>query len=239
MKERPIIFSPHSVQGILAGRKSQTRRVWKKQPIKIMTPTPQFKDTEPGDLFICPDLFPTDNGPVGWVICECTAIGNYHHMGSQAFVEKHSPYGLAGDRLWVKEPWAYFGGDEYLYQKHKPSLAFKATWFEDRCEWPQFAQSIGYIPGDKWRNAMFMPRWASRITLEIVAVRVERVQQISVEDCIAEGMHTNLRESEACGELVDQYHKVWDEINAKNGDGWEKNPWVWVIEFKRVEEGHA
>ena len=83
-------------------------------------------------------------------------------------------------------------------------------------------------------TAMFMPRWASRITLEITDVRVQRVQAISVEDCIAEGMSTTLREHEACTDLVDQYHYLWDGLNAKRGFGWDANPWVWAISFRRV-----
>lgn len=77
-----------------------------------------------------------------------------------------------------------------------------------------------------------MPRWASRITLEIVSVRVERLQDISAEDCIAEGLSTNLREHDAVCDLRDQFAALW--TSTYGPDSWSANPWVWVVEFKRV-----
>jgi hypothetical protein len=77
-----------------------------------------------------------------------------------------------------------------------------------------------------------MPRWASRITLEITGVRVERVQEISLDDCYAEGIL--LTDEKRLSRLRFYYAKLWDSINAKRGFGWDKNPWVWVLEFKRI-----
>jgi hypothetical protein len=137
-------------------------------------------------------------------------------------------YGKPSDQLWVKETWAI--AKEY---DHLPGSKI-----------PKFSRSLlkiwyladGPKPGwaGRTRAARFMPHWgASRITLKIVKVRVERVQEVSLEDAIAEGV-TN-EDHMMQGFSVFYFHKLWDEINAKRGFGWDINPWVWVIEFKRVE----
>jgi hypothetical protein len=81
----------------------------------------------------------------------------------------------------------------------------------------------GEIAGHKWTPSIFMPRALSRITLKVIEVRVQRVQDINVEDTRAEGV-----------DYVANYHKLWDSLNAKRGFGWDLNPWVWVIHFKRL-----
>jgi hypothetical protein len=132
------------------------------------------------------------------------------------------PYGAAGDRLWVRETWGYCCGVH-----GKP---------------PECDQScIGYraenhnIDEEHWRPSIFMPRWASRITLEIVKIRAERVQAIDNHESWLEGIpdfeNWTLRE----GVARDEFSRLWDSINAARGYGWDTNPWVWVIEFKRVQ----
>ncbi len=103
-------------------------------------------------------------------------------------VDVRCPYGVHGDRLWVRETWAYFGGAEYLYQRDPSMVVYKATRADDLRvpEWAS-ADEPG-CDGGRWRPSIFMPRWASRITLEITEVRVERVQDISEEDAVAEGI---------------------------------------------------
>jgi hypothetical protein len=138
------------------------------------------------------------------------------------------PYGVPGDRLWVRETWA----------KLDDELIYKADGFVDD----------GSL---KWRPAIHMPRWASRTTMEITAVRVERLQDISLDDLIAEGLF-GLWETQdweyACiwrdapNTSKKIYMKVlerfWDSINSKRpGCSWADNPWVWVVAFKRVEAG--
>ena len=214
MKERPILFSAPMVRAILEGRKSQTRRVVKPQPF------------------------------AGWYPSKCTnGWGFCHPQGEAPAVLFQCPYGVPGDRLWVRETWAYFNADEDLYQKNKGALAFRATWDSDRCEWPQFARAISYIPGDRWRPSIHMPRWASRITLEITDVRVERLQEISEEDALAEGVREIGGNFEGCYEFCDRlsgtnardcFGRGWDSINAKRGSGWDANPWVWAISFRRL-----
>ncbi|GAB6276276.1 MAG: hypothetical protein SAMD01599839_08160 [Rectinema sp.] len=100
-------------------------------------------------------------------------------------------------------------------------------------------------PGEspcRWRSPLFMPRWAARILLEVVSVRVERLQDISPADCIAEGMDGSTilfsNPDEPCDDVGisvhEQFFELWDSLNAKRGYGVDMNPWVWVIEFKRV-----
>jgi hypothetical protein len=87
--------------------------------------------------------------------------------------------------------------------------------------------------GVKWRPSIFMPRWASRITLEVVDVRVERVQEIGNVDALKEGT-PDLRTKENGWDMRDCFRSLWNTINQKRGYGWEKNPWVFVICFKRI-----
>lgn len=164
MKERPIIFSGEMVRAILAGRKTQTRRVIKPQPV-IQDGVAFFKTGQ------------------------------------------RCPYGQIGDRMWVREAWIRNSGVP-AYRADDPS-------------WP------GETP--KWKPSIHMPRWASRITLEIVNVRVERLQDITVGDAWAEGCPNS-----DVNVIPDWFIPLWAGINAARGNGWDDNPWVWAIEFKRV-----
>jgi hypothetical protein len=129
------------------------------------------------------------------------------------------PYGQPGDRLWVRETWQCFkpNTEEIINPNtvNIRALAYRAT-----NEWR-----------GKWRPSIHMPRWASRITLEITAVRVERLQDIGEVDAMREGDPT-------CENThIDWFRALWDSINAKRGYSWESNPWVWVVEFQRIREG--
>jgi hypothetical protein len=138
------------------------------------------------------------------------------------------PYGGVGDRLWVRETWAV----NSLWDDRKPSQIPSSSgmagqkqlvWYSDR-------PKLDYQ--GKTRPSLFMPRWASRITLEITEVRVERLQEITESDAKAEG-------ADCCPNAVSDYRHhfmvLWDSRNAKRGYGWDKNPWVWVISFKVVK----
>ena len=118
------------------------------------------------------------------------------------------PYGQPGDRLWVKETFAM-------------AIPAGASIHAERK--PVYRADGEVVP--KWKPSIFMPRWASRITLEIVNVRVERLQGIGGTDAFAEG-----------GFTVTQFIELWNSINASRGYGWDANPWVWIIEFKRIEQ---
>lgn len=139
------------------------------------------------------------------------------------------PYGKPGDRLWVRETWAPF---EYDYEGVKPSEL-------PRCQIVYFADQTRKLSGDRWRPSIFMPRWASRITLEITDVRVERLQDISEEDAKAEGIwyHDGLgvghsgwrydRESDVYKTACEAYFALWVKINGL--ESLKANPWVWVV----------
>lgn len=139
--------------------------------------------------------------------------------------ELTSPFGRVGDRLFVKETWRVFGGREYEYQQDPKSLQFKAT-------------DEGHHTLD-WRPSIHMPRWASRITLEITNIRVENLQDISEEDAKAEGCLPLVEEdgSVTCGRRKTVFTRLWNSLHKKDGFEWDKNHWVWVIEFKKIETG--
>lgn len=132
----------------------------------------------------------------------------------------HCPYGKPGERLWVRETWR--SSDE------RQQIIYKADYAEFECKM-------------KWRSAIHMPRWASRITLEIVSVRVERLRDISENDAMAEGVYPvdfsgqehpdnpvlSLRQYRA------GFEEAWEHINGTCS--WDLNPWVWVIEFKDAQ----
>ena len=145
------------------------------------------------------------------------------------------PYGQRGDRLWVKETWRVCGGKEYEYQQDPSQVMYRATHQEDG--FPFTWES--YV----WRPSIYMPRWASRILLDVTAIRVERLQDISEADALAEGI-TPKWEPGCSGRLMEAlggfsfrpaasaYAELWEQINGPGS--WDANPWVWVIEFKRV-----
>lgn len=129
-----------------------------------------------------------------------------------ASIREYCPYGKVGDRLWVKETFKII--DSFVWYK---------------------ADGM-YIKKRKWKPSIFMPHWASRITLEVVDIRVERVQDISREDVIAEGCEGMQGEPREKSLPVHQvvFADLWDSINAKRGYGWDMNPFVWVIVFKQI-----
>jgi len=118
------------------------------------------------------------------------------------------PYGQPGDRLWVRETFVSDG--DYIGYRAERDPANDNAW---------------------WTPAIFMPRWASRINLEIVSVRVERIQSISEADAFAEGISGG----DWLGDPVGEFKKLWNSINKKRGFGWETNCWVWVLEFRRID----
>ena len=158
-----------------------------------------------------------------------------------------------GDTLWVRETWAdtngecgpmisyKAGGDRFLAD---PPSAFDCSKYPG-CKFTMWCGDLRRgEPGHSWRSPIHMPRWASRITLEVTGIRAERLNDISEEDArkegIADGGCRNCGENEPCGcdnpqpDPVDAFIFEWNMINAKRGYDWHTNPWVWVLGFKRV-----
>jgi hypothetical protein len=216
---RPILFSGAMVRALLDGRKTQTRRVVK-APKGLSNPAD----------FLC-----VRPGGVNW---KDEPVGPAVAFGPRDAVEwAYCPYGTIGDRLWVRETWAELA----LYSLDAEGVQEYRTVYRADGE----ADGLALV-GDRWRPSIHMPRWASRITLEITGVRVERVADISEADAVAEGTPGYTEYDYIPGEAVmepirgvsaqEEYRTLWDSINGKRpGCSWEANPWVWVLEFKRVE----
>lgn len=222
MADRPILFSAPMVRSILAGTKTQTRRAMKHQPGPHATVTvEEFNPTiidRHGDAQPGPEVF-----------------GAWWDDGEHALA---CPYGQPGDRLWVRETWRetsegrawHYAADGTVLPKQRDKelqafLAHRAPF-----TWESY----------KWRPSIHMPRAASRITLEVTGVRVERLQDIREADALAEGI-VRLPDGGFGLPAGEHYHHtdprlsylgLWEAIN---GDGSvEANPWVWVVEFRRL-----
>lgn len=153
---------------------------------------------------------PVDQDENGWYVQ--VPVTDARAPGMVFYERKyfHCPYGQPGDQLWVRETFDDVHG----------SVLYRAN--------PEDAEDFPPCGGKRchWKPSIFMPRWASRITLEIVGVRVERVQEITPDDARAEGVEHLYAPRNA-------FANLWDSINAKRGYGWDSNPWVWVVEFRR------
>lgn len=222
MKERPILFSTEMVQAILEGRKSQTRRV-----IKIPN---GIRRSSIGDSIYEGEI----DGLHQW----------YDSRGGNVFGFL-CPYGQPGDGLWVRETWGVcqLDGPDHITKEY-PNVLYRT----DSSTRLILCDGVWKYANDKfkWRPSIFMPRWASRITLEVVNVRVERVRDITEDDALAEGcvgspcgcdryMCTDCMNTGWIEPPTLDYMFLWNKINAKRGYGWDVNPWVWVVEFRKVE----
>lgn len=227
MRERPIIFSTGMVYAILDGRKTQTRRPVKPQPAgmlyHIAERSWQHAELIKGrerELFKCPYW---GVGTRLWVR-ETFALESCYEVGwyTPPF-DDGRPLNIHNDPI---------DGDKWWEQPH-----YKAT-----DPTPELEIGTG-DPGMKWSPSIYMPRWASRITLEILEVRVERVQEISEEDARAEGvcdipyMLPGENDLRLGPDFITRprFARLWDSLNAKRGLGWTENPWCWCISFRRIE----
>lgn len=239
MAERPILFNTAMVRALLAGTKTQTRRV-----VKPPRSRPAFVLLDHGNGWW---PYQSDDGE-----SELCDDGMEHPYTC--------PYGQPGDRLWVRETWQvaretldYETGGEYDVWEWPDELGDPRQFLNGDA---RFGTKAGLFyaadgkdenPGvfyDRtgldnktvldsreitWRPSIHMPRWASRILLEVTAVRVERLQDISHDDACAEGIESQKGGAAAC---IERYRDLWKSINGP--DSWNANPWVWVVEFKRV-----
>jgi hypothetical protein len=224
MKERPILFSGPMVRAILAGRKTQTRRIVK------------------------PGIVRYDNGDWPWGAEKALNPGGL------------CPYGNPGDRLWVRETFAIEcsvdGIDQPLpHDDGRPHRRHHHEHGESWWQQPHYratdpapelciTDKDGYeVPGVQWKPSIHMPRWASRITLRVTSVRVERLQAITGYDVVAEGVRAERCPCERCGQTSEMcpgteldhvcaFAKLWESINGARAP-WQSNPWVFVIGFER------
>lgn len=256
VKERPILFSSPMVQGILAGRKNMTRRV-----ICCACNTVHPDSSNPGKLL---GAWALSDPPYRWDGSSRLYRLRGPRPKAGDWIEEYQtdvddnatarvicPYGEPGDRLWVRETWAQ--GKPLSDGSPSCQVAYKADGIAGAWDGGRLFIHHGYIQGfadtslsgcwmglgrygGKWRPSIFMPRWASRITLEVTGVRVERVQEITEADAMGEGFApwTHRTEGEITGRR--QFLELWDKINGKrSGCDWGTNPWVWCVSFQRIE----
>ncbi|EBB0448452.1 hypothetical protein GID46_15345 [Salmonella enterica] len=210
MKERGMIFNAEMVRAILDGRKTQTRRV-------LAT----YQDA----VKFCPEW--DVNGKQIFIV-----LGEKDHTGMNPVITAiPCPFGQPGDRVWVRETFrVHSRATDVATLVYRASV--RNSWTEQTHRVPVAVCNKPATP-EKWTPSIHMPRWASRITLEITGVRVERLNSITESDAEAEGVTDT-----GFGDLlVDGYRYLWKSIYGE--ESWADNPWVWVIEFKRVKGGAA
>lgn len=220
VKERPILFSGLMVKAILENRKSQTRRILKPQ---IWSEA----ESTPGGCGYAWSPKGQKSSSFAWNTTE-KAVAEH-------VAKDYCPYGKLGDRLWVRETFRHYGNH------YNAGKSFALVQYEDSST---RSIEIAYPPQrDNWERKQagrFMPRWASRLTLEITGVRVERLQEISEADAIDEGMEREYLgkgkypTTDVYGSYTDAFAKLWDIVNGKAAP-WSSNPFVWIIEFKKLE----
>lgn len=224
MKERGMIFNAEMVRAILDGRKTQTRRIMAIQPEHSELGLRRVIDSKNG----------RDNGKYFWSQSDARGL----KMRSKVF---GCPYGEVGDRIWVRETYQgplfdYEHMESYLEDSSKFYKPEFCVYRADGKPAPEFYDADDNLHCG-WRPSIHMPRWASRITLEITDVRVERLRGLSEEDAKSEGIIPSAGGVLPGWEYRINFRDLWMDIYGTNN--WEANPWVWVIEFKRVEGGAA
>lgn len=248
VSEQPILMSAPMVRAILAGAKTQTRRLVKPQPVENYSVIGAVRESRGWS-------WPRPDG-------QCVGLETMSEL---------CPYGTPGDLLWVRETYAL----EHCVEPdqappHADWRPTKTSADPDEHRWiqphyratdppPALSYEDSADPRVRWRASIHMPRWASRITLRVTGVRVERLQDISREDAVAEGVEWNKCPTEQTQQSMDAqraahrigmaahyeawidyvggYHWLWESINGAGA--WNANPFVWVIEFLRVGEGAA
>ena len=218
MTDRPIIFGAPMIRAIFDGRKTVTRRLVTGHDVieerDDGTPWPYYTTWSHGD----------DGSP--WMAC---------------------PYGVPGDWLWVRETWRYHSWADVL--PRLPWIMYAADGAHRLCEripddWRERVRAVrvalsasknmaidGVARDRRWRSPRYMPRWASRLTLDVVSVRVERLHAITEEDAIREGVRP--ADALMAGTYRQAFADLWDSLNAKRAP-WASDPWVWRIEFRRA-----
>lgn len=240
-KERPLIFTTQMVKAILDGRKTMTRRI--------------LDYTHPAVTGFVP------NGEHGYWMGTARSVQIINQYITTFPFDIKCPFGKVGDRLWVREAFVPDPSADSDHWNDEDSQHTFYSW--DGCgskisELPKalktnehvcYKASVNHPELSLWHPNYRMPRWASRILLEITNIRVERLNQISKEDAIAEGCssygpfgeymgapHPTINDHyQAYSNPVNAFKSIWEHENGNTE--WDKNPWVWVIEFKAIEGG--
>jgi hypothetical protein len=219
VKERPILFSTPMVKAILEGKKTQTRRIVKVTKAQGST------------VNYCNDRFLNSHGYIA-------ADTDLMH-----FTRVNCPYGKVGDRLWCRETFwcdTREPNDCVIYAENPMQYKYRLEQYTGVCDSGHTTEFLEQHRFWKRKPSIFMPRWASRITLEITNIRVERLQDIGEEDAKAEGVNIlNLSPDEiykfgvfASMSNKQMFELLWNKINGEKS--WLENPFVWVIEFKKL-----
>lgn len=221
MKERGMIFNGEMVRAILDGRKTQTRRIMKNQPA--------------GDYPETPALIRNVGTGFQW-----------HGLYGESSIF-NCPLGSIGERIWVRETFrVHSRATDVATLVYRASV--RNSWTEQTHRVPVAVCNKPATP-EKWTPSIHMPRWASRLLLEITDVRVERLHNISERDALREGLFQLPASGRYCLQPGMQYFGMasrsakevysWLWASIYGEESWAANPWVWVIEFKRVEGGAA
>ena len=226
MKEHPILFNGEMVRAILEGQKTQTRRPMAPQP-----PEGHWWAETEAEQRLAAEYYPSTHG-------------------------RGCPYGIPGDHLWVRETFILEETDEvptdgrpYREMEEPGEFGqllvphYRAT--ESEPHIVPLDLSDDYDDCTRWRPSIHMPRWASRITLEVTDIRVERVQDVGQKDALAEGCPCGeltrkiiraLKHSSSGLAAIEWFADTWNAIYLDRGLGWDTNSWVWVVEFRHTEE---
>jgi hypothetical protein len=205
VRERPILFSAPMIRALLTNQKAQTRRVVQPQPPQQVESVKVVEYSSDQNRI---GRWSTQSHPEWIVTC---------------------PYGRPGDRLWVRETWRLNSED------YSPRTSIQGAFARDNVH---YRADEDWNVDAGWRPSIFMPRWASRLTLEISDIRVQRLDDISEDDAAAEGVEPEVDEAWEDDPDCPPSHRVgfrelWDRLNGPRGFGWDINPWVWAITFRK------
>ena len=218
MSDKPILLSGPMVRALLDGRKTQTRRILKPQPDMAKISQPCHPE-------------PRGNGRWVWMACDDRPGYSFATADFKVRFEK-------GDRLYVRETWQGFN------ETRGAVIAYKATCDGDSFDFAAEDGAVQRLTVKKWRPGIHMPRWASRLTLTVTDVRVQRLQEISPEDARDEGVDRRSksvrqfwlfgataeeREAIYLRACVWEYEQLWNDINGAGS--WTANPWIVALTF--------